>query len=77
MSVLSPRDLIQHPEPEDMLVDYMGLPLNRGQVLAILEKAKKHLKKSPRKIAEYSNEVIRERHPHMARQIHFEAEDFL
>lgn len=76
MSVLQPDVLIASTEPDDILVDYMGLPLKREQVLAIMEKAKKHLKKSPRKIAEYGNEVIRTRHPYMAKQVHFEAGDF-
>jgi len=76
MSGLDPHYVNPEKEPENLLVDYMGLPLRRADVLLILEKAERHLNTPPRELAEYANKVIKNKHSAMLGKIEFTAEDY-
>jgi hypothetical protein len=62
--------------PDDILTDYMGLPLSRQAARDLRDQANRYLKKSPTKIAEYANRVMAEKHPTQADKIFYTAEDF-
>lgn len=62
--------------PEDILTDYMGLPLTKVQVRALLIKAQKHLEKDPEELAAYGNSVLKKKYPAMALKIELDAARF-
>lgn len=62
--------------PDDLVTDYMGLPLRRVELVTLLDRIHRQMSLPAGEVAEYANRVIKDRHPSFEGQVSFTPEDF-
>lgn len=68
--------MIQWDSKNQVLTDSMGYPLSRADALAIRDRARRHLRKSPADLAALAREIMEEKSPGMVAQTNLEPERF-
>lgn len=62
--------------PDDLVTDYMGLPLRRKELVALQDRINHQMALPAAEVAEYANATIKDRHPQFVGQVVFVPEDF-